>query len=279
MKRLMFFALVCLLLLPSACTALPGQTPTPSPESTAAPTAVMGYSSTHVFCPTENEAARQAFNAAYDLDGQKKFPEAEVLYRKAIELDPKYCDAMDNLGLLLRRQNKLDEAIGWYEKSLEIMPDNTLAMQNTANAYRLQGKNDQAKAWFEKLIRTDGTNPEGYFGMGTLYFETGDPAHALTFLIEAEKYYKQNSSPYVLDAQLYIGLSYFTLQDCGKAMPYLTQVYSEFSSQGGINYAMGLCYLTATTPDTQRAKEYITKAQQAGFKVPDDVLKTLEGVP
>ncbi|HPH94743.1 MAG TPA: tetratricopeptide repeat protein [Anaerolineaceae bacterium] len=279
MKYRLWFAMLCLLLA-SACTApTPAATPEPTAGPAAEPTALMRSQSTDVFCPTENEAAREAYNSAQNLDKQKKFAEAEVLYRKAIELDSRYCDAMDNLGLIMRRQNKLDEAIDWYKKSLEIMPENTVAMQNMANAYRLQGQNDQAMAWFEKLIRTDADNPEGYFGMGTLHFELGNPEKALTALLEAEKLYKQASSPYVMDAQLYIGLSYFTLQDCGKAMPYLAQVYSEFSTQGGINYAMGLCYLTATTPDAKLAREYITKAQQAGFTVPEDVLKTLETAP
>ena len=43
-------------------------------------------------------------------------------YRKAIELDPKYAEAHNNLGIALTSQRKLDEAIACYRKAIELDP-------------------------------------------------------------------------------------------------------------------------------------------------------------
>ena len=51
--------------------------------------------------------------------GKNQLQEAEPLLRKAIELDPKYCDAMDNLGVVLRRLGNIEQAIEWYKRSIQ----------------------------------------------------------------------------------------------------------------------------------------------------------------
>jgi len=61
------------------------------------------------------------------LSGQGKPAEAMQEYQKAIELDANYCDAMDNLGQLLRSQGELDEAIYWYKRSINLVPGNRAA--------------------------------------------------------------------------------------------------------------------------------------------------------
>ena len=55
-------------------------------------------------------------------------------FRKAIELDPKYADAYNNLGNALRGQKKLDEAIAAYRKAIELDPKYANAHNNLAMA-------------------------------------------------------------------------------------------------------------------------------------------------
>lgn len=49
-------------------------------------------------------------------ESMRKFKEAEIYYRKAVEIDPGYGVAWDNLGDVLQDQGKWDEAIEAYEK-------------------------------------------------------------------------------------------------------------------------------------------------------------------
>ncbi len=54
--------------------------------------------------------ARALFDAGYVADAQNRLDDAAVLYRRAIQANPKSFEAHLSLGLLLARQNKLDEA-------------------------------------------------------------------------------------------------------------------------------------------------------------------------
>ena len=52
---------------------------------------------------------------AYYLQLQKKIPEAVALYRKAVEIDPHYSNALFNLGILYLEQNDLDKAYQHFD--------------------------------------------------------------------------------------------------------------------------------------------------------------------
>jgi tetratricopeptide (TPR) repeat protein len=52
---------------------------------------------------------------AYYYQSQKKIPEAVVLYRKAVEVDPHYSSALFNLGILYLDQNDLDKAYQHFD--------------------------------------------------------------------------------------------------------------------------------------------------------------------
>ena len=255
---------------PSAATTL---------ESTQAPisTPNIKLEGKDVFCPTENKEAQKSYNDANRLKQNGKFAEAEKLYKKAVDLDPNFCDAMDNLGQLLRQQNKIDEAITWYKKSLEVKPDNTVALQNLALAYSLQGKSEQAIEEYKKLINLVPENPEGYYGLGTIYFNLNQPDKSIQYLMIAEKLYAQESSPYVMDTQYYLGFSYFSLQDCVNAKKYLEPIYTRFSEDGGVNYILGVCYLQTEPKDVNTARTYILKAQKAGVQIPAEILTAING--
>ncbi len=49
--------------------------------------------------------------------------EAGRCYKKAIELDPGFHEAYNNIGFILKHLEEYEEAISYFEQCLEIAPD------------------------------------------------------------------------------------------------------------------------------------------------------------
>lgn len=224
-------------------------------------------------CPTTNEEARRSYNDAHNSQDIGRLAEAEKAYQKAVELDPAYCDAMDNLGRLLRVRGDIKGAVSWYKRSLSIKPDNPIAHQNLAAAYLYQGDRAGAEIEYQWLIHDDPKNPEGHYGLGNLYVGMEKPDAAIQPLKRAEELYIAASSPFLPDVRYVLGTAFFQLSEYMKAKEYLLLAYPEMSNHPGINYFLGLCYLDPATGDKAQAKRYIRKAREAGVKIPAEILE------
>lgn len=227
-------------------------------------------------CPTANEQARRSYNDANNFQSANRIADAEKAYKKAVELDPAYCDAMDNLGRLLRANGDVTGAISWYKRSLSVKPDNSAAHQNLAVAYSVQGDITGTEKEYKWLINNDPKNPEGFYGLGNLYLQTERSAVAIGPLKRAEELYIAASSPYLADVRYTLGLAFFQQGKYAMAKDYLLLAYPEMSSHPGANYYLGLCYLDPSIVDKAQARIYIKRAMEAGVKVPAKVLKMME---
>jgi tetratricopeptide (TPR) repeat protein len=200
--------------------------------------------------------------------------EAKEAYKKAIQLDPDYCDAMDNLGRLLRGEGDLDGAIGWYQKSLKIFPENIVAQGNLGLAYRIKGDTVKAIKAYQAVIDIDGKDPEGYYGLGSIYFDRQEYLKAKDMFLEAELAYKKKNSPYETHAQLYLGHIHFKLKNFSQAITYYELSYRTLHNDPIVNFHLGLCYLTEEAYDLGKARNYIAKAEKLGMVI-EDQIKTI----
>ncbi len=205
--------------------------PTPAPtEEYTAPSGnkysnLMPY---EILCPSENDEAIDAYNAGVTAHQSDQVVEAEKNYRRAIELDPGFCDAMDNLGQLLRSQGRLDEAIEWYQRSLEIYPENMAALANLGVAYRYKGDYQLAIDAYNRLFEFSPDNPEGYFGLGQVYYAMGDYELAISNLEQAGTIYYRMQSAYIYDVLYMLGIIYVDLEDYAQAEAYLGPLYQQY---------------------------------------------------
>ena len=65
-----------------------------------------------------------------ELAQKQLWKEAECRWEKAVELDPTYAAAWNNLGIAYEQQGKFDEAKKAYEKAVKIDPKNNFIRQN-----------------------------------------------------------------------------------------------------------------------------------------------------
>jgi len=115
---------------------------------------------------------------------QGKFSEAEQLYKKALELNPKSDIACAGLGKLYRDQGKFSEAEQLYKKALELNPKSDIAYAGLGKLYRDQGKFSEAELSYKKAIELNPKSDIAYAGLGKLYKDHGK-------LFEAEQSFKK----------------------------------------------------------------------------------------
>ena len=90
---------------------------------------------------TKEEYFEQAVNAF----GDDKLDEAIQNYRKALEIDSNYQDALHGLGMALSNSGRVDEAIVTAKKLIEIDPDDILAHTSLSMFYQSQGRVEEAE--------------------------------------------------------------------------------------------------------------------------------------
>ena len=118
------------------------------------------------------------------LEKHKKgfYIEAEKIYRKAIQINPKLSVAYNNLGVLLKANSRLDEAILSFKKAIEIKTDYFECYNNLGISYKEIGKLEEAKNFFLKAIKYNSKYISAYHNLGIIF-------HLQKKLDEAEKYY------------------------------------------------------------------------------------------
>jgi tetratricopeptide (TPR) repeat protein len=82
---------------------------------------------------------------ASTLERQRKYPEAEAIFRQMIAADPADANALNSFGYLLaERGQKLDESVSFVERALKIDPGNPAYLDSLGWAYYKQNKFDLA---------------------------------------------------------------------------------------------------------------------------------------
>ncbi len=121
----------------------------PSDSSVPLGTTSKGVS---VYAPELNvpSEAHASYLLGIRLLREKKPNEAESVFRKAIQLFPKYSSAFNGLGVALRDQNRLVDAHAAFDQSLRLDPANSFAQKNLAALFLATGKLVEA----EKLLRS-----------------------------------------------------------------------------------------------------------------------------
>ena len=74
--------------------------------------------------------ARAQVNFGIDVAQRGLWREAIYRWEKAVEIDPKYASAYNDLAIAYEHEGQLDKARQAYEKALELDPNNSQIRQN-----------------------------------------------------------------------------------------------------------------------------------------------------
>jgi tetratricopeptide (TPR) repeat protein len=105
---------------------------------------------------------------------QKKYEQAEEMFRKVLVGDPQNATALNYLGYMLAdRGTKLEEALNFIRKAVDLEPANGAYLDSLGWAYFKLGKYEMAEDNLIKASQHIGTDPTVQDHLGDLYQKTG----------------------------------------------------------------------------------------------------------
>jgi len=105
---------------------------------------------------------------------QKKFDEAESVFKRVLNLDPQNANALNYLGYMLAdRGVKLEEALSYIKKAVQLDPSNGAYLDSLGWAYFKLGNYDVAEEQLRKASDKMNTDPTVQDHLGDLYQKTG----------------------------------------------------------------------------------------------------------
>lgn len=95
------------------------------------------------------------YDQAVDLYADEKYDEAIEIYKRALEIDPHYGDALHGVVMCCQAKGDLDTAIELTKKYIEREPDDILAFTNLSMFYQKKGMINEAEAAGAEARRLD----------------------------------------------------------------------------------------------------------------------------
>jgi len=97
----------------------------------------------------------ELYDEAVDLYADEKYDEAIVAYRKALEVDPKFTDAVHGMAMCYQAKGDLDTAIEVTKKHIAQDPEDILAFTNLSMFYQKKGMIQEAETAGAEARRLD----------------------------------------------------------------------------------------------------------------------------
>jgi tetratricopeptide (TPR) repeat protein len=116
---------------------------------------------------------------------------AKKSYQRAIKLNPKYSDAINNLGTIYYGEKSYRKAVSYYRKAMQCAPSPSATIaSNIGSAYFARKKYSDAAEWYEKAVRIDPEVFERHSTAGTVMQERTLEERATFHLYLAKTYAK-----------------------------------------------------------------------------------------
>ncbi|MBI3611287.1 MAG: tetratricopeptide repeat protein, partial [Nitrospirae bacterium] len=122
----------------------------------------------------------------YDIVG--RYDEAEIEYRKAVEIDSRHPFPHLNLGHVLKKKGRYRKAIEEYRAAMELgAPDPVGILNNMGSCYNSMQDFPSAEDAFKKAVEVNPKNHYAYVNLAILYETRNETAEAIGILQKAKE--------------------------------------------------------------------------------------------
>ena len=108
------------------------------------------------------------------LKSLKKYSEASTSFEKAIELNPNFSEAFNNLGNIKKSLNEPDKAIECFKMAIKLKDNNIEALFNLASIYQENNKFEDLIKIYKKLLQFDMNHIKTLYNLGSAYLFLGN---------------------------------------------------------------------------------------------------------
>jgi tetratricopeptide (TPR) repeat protein len=200
-------------------------------------------------------------NLGAALQGDGRYDEAIVHYRRAVAFRSDYAPAYNNLASSLRSKGQLREAIATYEQALRLQPDYPEAHYNLANALLADGRRDEAVAHFQRALESMAGSADVHNNLGIALMEKGQVAEAVTEFRQAIQL-----EPGSAKAHRNLGDALATMGKRAEGLDHLRRAAAIEPNDASVRYDLGSALLEAGKVD-----EAIGELRTALRLTPDSV--------
>ena len=165
-------------------------------------------------CAQQPPETTERFNRAVELQRQGALKEAAAEYRALLDANPKYIEALANLGSVLSRLGSYEESVDAYERALKLAPQLTPLLLNLGIAHHRAGQFEKAVDILQRVLEMD---------------------------------------PRAVQAVQLLGVSLVELGRDNDAVPYLERAVQISPNDPAVLYSLGLASLRLGRPDADRA--------------------------
>jgi len=124
------------------------------------------------------------YTAALRLEKNKKWEEAQNLYKAVLLINPDNFDANYRMGLLSITLQDIESSFKYLQQAMRINKENPKVLFQIGILYFSNGKTEEAIDYFNKALQQNEKIPQIYRYLGLCYEKTGN-------LFEAERYYSK----------------------------------------------------------------------------------------
>ncbi|MFP4527027.1 MAG: tetratricopeptide repeat protein, partial [Candidatus Kapaibacterium sp.] len=170
---------------------------------------------------SENERSlspEEYFYKGVALSESGNYNEAISMYKKAIEKDPKFFRAMNNLGTVYNKLGNYLDAERELMRALEIKPNDDIILNNLGDVYSNQGKYEEAIKYFMQAIDKNKKQPKYYYNLGNIYNAIDEYDKAIEIYEKALNF--DNNQAEVLNN---LGISYYEKEEFLTSEKYFRQ--------------------------------------------------------
>jgi tetratricopeptide (TPR) repeat protein len=145
------------------------------------------------------------------LEGRAE--EAELSYRKSIELDPVNADALTELGNLLMEKGHYEESLEELTKATEVNPRGHSYWSNKGMLLNWVEDIRKAKKDFENAIDLNPVDYKSLDGLGFIALKEGKTEEAIQYFLQASLLEPRFAEPH-----LFLAIAYYQLEDFNRAL-------------------------------------------------------------